>query len=174
MLEDMAKTASIQDERERLLESQIDSLEGNLKFISDSSEKKIKVLLEEKKQNENTYNEQTKFFGEREKSMEDNNERLKGMNLKLIEIFEEREQLLNSEIDFMRDEIKKLQLSFDTREISFIKESERFAINLEKYHNIVTKAQKRLERGWDPSKPISDVLRQQIADLHNSLDHKSR
>jgi GMP synthase PP-ATPase subunit len=107
MLEDMSKTASIHDERERLMTSQIESLEIDLKFVSNSSEKKIKTLIEEKKQNELTFEDQTKFYGERETALEDNNERLKSMNLKLIEIFEKRENILNTEVEFMREEVNK-------------------------------------------------------------------
>ena len=70
----------------------------------------------------------------------------------MVRTFEEREEMINGEVTKMRDEIVALQKNYDSREKHYIGESKEFTDKIQILHELLEKAQERLEEGWDPQK----------------------
>jgi len=50
----------------------------------------------------------------------------------------------------MRQEISNMQIGFDQREKQYISETREYTERIMTLHDLLTKAQERLEQGWDP------------------------
>jgi hypothetical protein len=67
------------------------------------------------------------------------------MSLFLVNTIEEREQVLQKEVDVMRQEISNLQISFDSWEKSYIVETRQHSEKIRTLHKLLTNAQEKLE-----------------------------
>lgn len=96
------------------------------------------------------------------------------MNHFLIDTFNDREKLVNEEVEVVREALSSLQIAFDTREKEHIKESNLYSDNVLELHDLLEKAAERLEEGWDPLKSVSEAYREQVEALEKQLDAKDR
>jgi len=90
---------------------------------------------------------------------------LRNISLFLVKTIEEREQILSKEVETMRQEISSLQIGFDSREKSYISETRQYASKIKTLHDLLTRAQERLEQGWDPLRSVSETFREQVKTL---------
>lgn len=58
----------------------------------------------------------------------------------------------------MRQEISNLQISFDSREKSYILETRQHSEKIKTLHKLLTNAQEKLEQGWDPLRSVSETF----------------
>jgi hypothetical protein len=65
----------------------------------------------------------------------------------------------------MRQEISNLAIGFDNREKDYIKETRDYSEKILSLHDLLTKAQERLEQGWDPLRSVSEAFRDQVETL---------
>ncbi len=96
------------------------------------------------------------------------------MNHFLIDTFNDREKLVNEEVEVVREALSSLQIAFDSREKEHIKESNLYSDNVLELHDLLEKAAERLEEGWDPLKSVSEAYREQVEALEKQLDAKDR
>ena len=172
LYKNLTNVADILEEKEKLHSQQIKSLEDGYKTTFEVLDKRIKMLNEEKRTLEKQLHSDK---GDLVDSIEDCNKQIDGLRLinnYLISWFDEREKVSAREIERMRDEVSNLQMFFDNREVSYIKETRKYAENLERLHALLEKAQERLEEGWDPQKSVSEALRNQVDTLQNQLELK--
>lgn len=172
LYKNLTNFAEILDEKEKLHSQQIKSLEDGYKTTFEVLDKRIKMLNEEKrtlqKQLDTDKVDLLDNVDECNKQIND----LRHINNYLISCFDEREKQAAKEIERMRDEVGNLQMFFDNREVSYIKETRKYAENLERLHALLEKAQDRVEEGWDPQKSVSEALRNQVDTLQNQLEVK--
>ena len=172
LYKNLTNVADILDEKEKLHSQQVKSLEDGYKTTFEVLDKRIKMLNEEKrtleKQLDSDKVDLLDTIDECNKQIND----LRHINNYLISCFDEREKQAAKEIERMRDEVGNLQIVFDNREVSYVKETRKYAENLERLHALLERAQERLEEGWDPQKSVSEALRNQVDTLQNQLEVK--
>lgn len=168
----LTNVSEILEEKEKLHTQQLKSIEDGYKTSMEVLDKRIKMLNEEKRQLEKQLSlERGDMNGNLDECNHQINE-LRHTNNFLISLFDDREKQAAREIDRMRDEVSKLQVFFDSREVSYVKETRKYADNLEKLHNLLERAHERIEEGWDPMKSVSEALRTQVDTLQHQLDNK--
>ena len=97
---------------------------------------------------------------------------MRDINIHLHTVIEKRETVVADEVEAMRIELSGAQIKFDNRERAYIEETRDFSDKLIGLHELLRKAQDRLEAGWDPEKEVSEVLRDQVTTLERQLDVK--
>jgi predicted outer membrane protein len=105
------------------------------------------------------------FLESKNKSSEKEINDLRNMSLFLVNTITEREEILSKEAETMRQEISNLAIGFDNREKDYIKETRDYSEKILSLHDLLTKAQERLEQGWDPLRSVSEAFRDQVETL---------
>jgi predicted outer membrane protein len=105
------------------------------------------------------------FLESKNKSSEKEINDLRNMSLFLVNTITEREEILSKEAETMRQEISNLSIGFDNREKDYIKETRDYSEKILSLHDLLTKAQERLEQGWDPLRSVSEAFRDQVETL---------
>jgi hypothetical protein len=105
------------------------------------------------------------FLESKNKSSEKEINDLRNMSLFLVNTITEREEILSKEAEIMRQEISNLAIGFDNREKDYIKETRDYSEKILSLHDLLTKAQERLEQGWDPLRSVSEAFRDQVETL---------
>ena len=67
-----------------------------------------------------------------------------------------------------------MQIEFDHREKSYISETKEYTERIIILHDLLSKAQERLEQGWDPLRSVSEAFREQVETLQMQLDTKDQ
>jgi hypothetical protein len=105
------------------------------------------------------------FLESKNKSSEKEINDLRNMSFFLVNTITEREEILSKEAEIMRQEISNLAIGFDNREKDYIKETRDYSEKILSLHDLLTKAQERLEQGWDPLRSVSEAFRDQVETL---------
>lgn len=165
LLDSVAKTVSLAEEKDNLKDHKIKTLEDGYKTTVEVQDRRIRNFQEERKTLTSHFTESQGALKSKYELAESELQEVLQNNLKLVRIFEERESLMNKEVLQMRTEISALQKTYDTRETKFIEESTSYADNVETLHTLIEKAEERLEEGWDPQRSVSETLRFQVENL---------
>lgn len=80
------------------------------------------------------------FLESKGKSSEKEIQDLWNMSLFLVNTIEEREAVLFKEVEIIRQEMSNLQIGFDNREKSYIKETWSYSEKIKTLHSLLTKA----------------------------------
>ena len=172
LFEQIARANEIMEEKEQLKEDQLDSLEDGYKTSLTVLDQRIKMLNEEKRLTEKTSQTEVASIevklGSANKDLQD----MRDINIHLHTVIEKRETVVADEVEAMRIELSGAQIKFDNRERAYIEETRDFSDKLIGLHELLRKAQDRLEVGWDPEREVSEVLRDQVTTLERQLDVK--
>ena len=172
LFEQIARANEIMEEKEQLKDDQLEALEEGYKTSMNVLDQRIKMLNEEKRLTEKASETEVAALESKLDIANKDLQDMRDINVHLHTVIQKREEVVGDEVEAMRIELSGAQIKFDTREKAYIDETRDFSDKLIGLHELLRKAQERLEQGWDPEKEVSEVLREQVTTLERQLDVK--